>query len=122
MSPYDPIVEKALVAFATDAGYLEAMLSAAQAIIHKRSVWDVRLELRAVADRAIEECKALNLPCECMSPCGFGDCRYADPMYKDVRVISTRGRSTRIEGARFPDYEFEDVMVHVQAPVRRMAG
>lgn len=106
VSAFEVIVDKALEAFSSDIGYTEQMVTTAVAIERKRRVWQLRLELRAASLLAREECAKHSFVCDALSPCGFGDCRFATMQTKAV-VISTRGRQTRVQVSAFERYDLE---------------
>jgi hypothetical protein len=115
VAPYQPLVDRAEHAFGQDFGYAEAMLKAGAAILNKRAVWSLRTELREVEQIARTHCFRDGRECEAVSPCGFGDCRYAEDKNAAVVVLSTKGRQQRVPNAApaFPSYDRELVVTYV---------
>lgn len=115
VSPFRPVVDRAELAFAQDFGYAEAMLRAATAIHKKRDVWECRSRLRESERVARVHCIRDGKDCDSLSPCGFGDCRYATDKNADVVVLSTKGRQYRVPSADpvYPAYDRELVVTYV---------
>jgi hypothetical protein len=111
-SPFAPIVEPALEAFASDSSYATAIARAAVAIKSKRVVWDLRVRLRQAASEAVAVCRASQAPersCSLQTPCGTGACPFAAPGLECVRDLP-------LGPSAIPGQVLEDLPVRFQRP------
>lgn len=87
MRPYLKLLREADESFRTDVSYAVAISKAARTISWKRELWKLRLELRQASDKAQTKCaNEKPFKCDNLSPCGVGDCKFAegDLIFLDV--------------------------------------
>lgn len=79
LTPFEPIVQAALRAFALDSSYAVEMATRAVIIIEKRATWDSRKVVRAAEVAARQACSdGEAFVCSNTAPCGVGTlCRYS---------------------------------------------
>lgn len=75
---FTDVVDEALSAFLEHEMYVVDMIKRARAIIHKREVGTARKELKQAEREARIKCESSKpFHCESISPCGTGDCKFA---------------------------------------------
>lgn len=110
-------VEIALAAFAADESYAVAMARAAVVIGRKRAVWQARRTLRAAEAHAKTECAELTFDCHAASPCGTGDCKFAEGELCAVEITAQPGTAVRPQRRSAGPYDREHaVTVLAQVP------
>lgn len=91
LADFDPIVDRAMEAFASDSSYAVSMASKASAIIAKREVWTLRKELRHAEGRARALCSVSEIRvCGVSGPCGTGACPFASGDLKQLMPTSAK--------------------------------
>lgn len=108
---YGGLLREAASAFATDPSYLADVAERASLIAYKRKIWAIRMEVSRAEREARDKCvRAIDFVCTNISPCGFGDCRFAAPEDADISVVSTEPDRERPRTAMHPKYRLADAL------------
>lgn len=114
VTPFREHIAEALAAFATDVSYAVAMARAAVIIVKKRQVWQARKELRAAEAQAHAECRQATFDCHAVSPCGAGDCKFAQGEYAALDVAAP-GTAVRPQQRSIGGYSLEPAVAALVA-------
>jgi hypothetical protein len=90
-----PLVAEAYAAMRQDFSYVAAMSQMATSILGKQHTWRLRSELRQAQGDAMIECSGHEFVCESLSPCGTGDCKFAQGIYTHLVSIAQPGKTPR---------------------------
>jgi len=104
---------RALEAFETDIRYLEATFKAFHQTTRKRTAWRIRTGARRVVARAQDQCSAAGtVDCPATTPCGTGNCLFAEGVMVALRIPPSPGKVSRPKGVRseYPTFS-EDSLV-----------
>lgn len=94
-------------AYRLDVSYAIAVCGAARSIESKREVWKLRLELRSASKTAQLQCrKVTQFKCDNTSPCGLGDCKFAQGEMALLHIQSP-GHTMRPQVDSQPSYGLE---------------
>ena len=86
IAAYVPVVDQALRAFSSDVSYAVGMVRQATTIQSKREVWAIRSELRDAESSARKLCAQDGAGCLLQTPCGVGQCRFAQGDLAEITV------------------------------------
>jgi len=104
-------IDNALRAFTDDVTYAVAMARSAVTIVRKRGVWQARRDARAAESAAHAECRnAKPFTCLALSPCGTGDCKYAQGEMTLLDIPDADGPTARPQASRAGRYSIESVV------------
>ncbi len=101
LKPVDPTtflpeIEAALAAFSADVTYAVEVATNAVTALRKRAVYAARREIRAAEKKAHAECEATPaFTCHAISPCGIGDCKFAEGALAQRNIPAQRGSGRR---------------------------
>lgn len=100
-------IEAALTVFTVDVSYAVSMARAAVTIETKRQSWLARKELRAAEAAAHAECAQHVFECHAESPCGTGDCKFAQGEMALIRTGVTSGCTSRPQTSNCGPYALD---------------
>lgn len=91
------LLDDAMLAFSSDHAYAAAIARAAVGIAAKKHTALLRAQLRQAAHQAVSQCDlaAGTFRCDNASPCGTGDCRFAQGDLVFIETSSLKGKQTR---------------------------
>lgn len=109
---YEDTVAEAIDAFAIDPSYAVAVMRSANSTANKRLTFEIRNDLEKAEAEAHKKCES-STPffCRAKSPCGTGDCAFAQGEMAQARVKDSRGLSFRPQLHSLGSYSLEDVVI-----------
>lgn len=109
---YEGTVAEAIDAFATDPSYCIALMKSANSTANKRLTFEIRNDLEKAEAEAHKQCEAVEqFFCRAKSPCGTGDCKFAQGEMALAKVKDSRGLSFRPQLHSTGSYSLEDVVI-----------
>ena len=108
VTPFADIRAQALAAFGQDPSYAVSMARQANTILNKRDVWKYRTELRKAEKKARKLCtEAGAFICQATTPCGTGQCKFAEGDLTLLEVDDSSGSTERPKPSNAGPYDLE---------------
>jgi hypothetical protein len=103
------LTERAVEAFGADLDYATAMCKVARNILAKRAVWELRLELKQAAKRAMSQCSEQpSFECGADTPCGTGlYCQWSQGDLVNLKVPAVPGPHRRPQDSNTPTFSID---------------
>lgn len=88
VTPFEPVMAQALLAYSIDPSYAIAMATKAVTVLAKQATWKARLAMREAEATAREECAAAGtFTCAATAPCGSTtQCRFSRDEFRELVV------------------------------------